>query len=108
MKSCFNDFCFSRLCFLTMSSRRKALTLKEKVNAIEFTKVNKCTQLELSKKFQISQTQVSKLLKKSEKILNDWKCNKNLIQKRKPSGKESENEDAFLEWFSEKSSQYSN
>ena len=52
--------------------------------------------------FQISQAQDSKLLKKREKILNDWKCNKNLNQKRKHSEKESEIEDALLEWFSEK------
>ena len=85
-----------------MSSRRKDLTLKEKVNVIEYAKVNKCTQLELAKKFQISQAQVSKLLKKREKFLNDWKWNKNLNQKRKRSGKESKIEDALLEWFSEK------
>ena len=86
-----------------MSLRWKDLTLKEKVNAIEYAKVNKCTQLELAKKFQISQAQVSKLLKKKrEKFLNDWKCNNNLNQKRKRFGKESEIEDALLEWFSEK------
>ena len=72
-----------------MCSRRKDLSLKEKVNVIEYAKVNKCTQLELAKKFQISQAQISKLLKKNKnkKNLNDWKC-KNLNQKRKCSGKE--------------------
>ena len=84
-----------------MSSRRKDLTLKEKVNVIEYAKVNMCTQLELAKKFQISQAQISKLLQK-RKLLNDWKCNKNLNQKRKLSGKEFEIEDALLERFSEK------
>ena len=58
-----------------MPSRRKDLILKEKVNVIEYAaeyyfyilyvKVNKCIQLELAKKFQISQAQVSKLFKKN-------------------------------------------
>ena len=43
-----------------------------------------------------------KIVKKKKKILNDWKCNKNLNQKRKRSEKESETEDALLEWFPEK------
>ena len=34
--------------------------------------------------------------------MNDWKRNKNLNQKRKRSGKESETEKALLEGFSEK------
>lgn len=85
-----------------MSSRRKDLTLKEKVNVIEYAKLNKCTQVELAKKFEISQAQVSKLLKNKEKVSNDWKCNKNLNQKRKRTGKESEVEDALLQWFAEK------
>ena len=50
-----------------MPSRRKDLTLKENVNVIEYAKINMCTQLELAKKFQVSQAQVSKLSKKEKK-----------------------------------------
>ena len=56
-----------------MPTRQKDLILKEKVNVIEYAaeyyfyilyvKVNRYTQLELAKKFQVSQAQVSKLLK---------------------------------------------
>ena len=51
-----------------MSSRRTNLTLNEKVNATEYAKLNKRTQLELTQKFQTSQIQVSKILKKEENL----------------------------------------
>ena len=51
-----------------MFSRSKDLTLKVKINIIEYVKVNKCSQLEVAKKFQISQAQVSKWLKKKKKL----------------------------------------
>ena len=87
-----------------MSSRRKDLTLKEKVNVIEYAKVNKCTQLELAKKFQISQAQVSKLLKKKreKKSWTTGNVRKIFIKRRKRCEKESQIEDALLQWFSEK------
>ena len=50
-----------------MSSRRKDLTVKEKVNVTKYAKVNKCIQLDLAKNFQISQAQASKLFKKKRK-----------------------------------------
>ena len=84
-----------------MNCKRKDLTLKEKINVLEYAKANKCTQLELAKKFQISQAQVSKLLKNKEKILNAMKCNANPNLKRQRSGKEATVEEALLRWFNE-------
>ena len=34
--------------------------------------------------------------------MNDWKCNRNLNEKQKCPGKESEIENALLEWFFKK------
>lgn len=86
---------------LEMNCKRKDLTLKEKIDVLEYATANKCTQLELSKKFQISQAQVSKLLKNKEKILNAIKRNANPNLKRQRSGKEAAIEDALLRWFYE-------
>ena len=79
----------------------KRSSLKEKVNVIKYAKVNKCIQLELAKKVSDVPSSNFKIAKKNH---NDWKCNKNLNQKRKCSGKESEIKDALLERFSEKRS----
>lgn len=84
-----------------MNCKRKDLTLKEKIDVLEYATANKCTQLELAKKFQISQTQVSKLLKNKEKILNAVKRNANPNLKRQRSGKEAAIEEALLRWFYE-------
>lgn len=84
-----------------MNCKRKDLTLKEKIDVLEYATANKCTQLELAKKFQISQTQVSKLLKNKEKILNAVIRNANPNLKRQRSGKQAAIEEALLRWFYE-------
>lgn len=84
-----------------MNCKRKEIPLKEKIDVLEYATTNKCTQLELAEKFQISQTQVSKLLKNKEKILNAVKRNANPNRKRQRFGKVAAIEEALLQWFYE-------
>lgn len=86
----------------SLNSKRKDLTLREKVNVIEYAKQSKCSQSEIAKKFGISQAQVSKLLKNQDSFINDWRANSKSTQKRKRSGRDSDVEQALAEWFTEK------
>lgn len=84
-----------------MNCKRKEITLKEKIDVLEYATANKCTQLELAEKFQISLSQVSNLLKNKEKILNAVKRNANPNRKRQRFGKVAAIEEALLQWFYE-------
>ena len=86
----------------SVTSKRKDLTLKEKIHLIEYAKGSKSSQTEIAKKFGISQAQVSKLLKNQDSFRKDWQANSNATQKRKRSGKDADVEHALAEWFTEK------
>ncbi|KAK9737042.1 CENP-B N-terminal DNA-binding domain [Popillia japonica] len=84
------------------SVKRKDLTLREKVEVIKYVNKMKCRQSEVAKKYEISQAQLCKLLKRKYYVLTDWRENLKLTQKRKRSGKELQVEGDLMEWFRER------
>lgn len=65
-----------------MSSSRKRLTLKEKVEVIRVRDNEKLSVRGLSTKFSVGKTQISDILKKRNEILKAWSTNENQESKR--------------------------
>ena len=80
---------------------RKCLTLKEKVDIIEYHKREKCSARKLSEVFKIGKTQAAEIVKKQEQIIKEWHLNGNEQRVRQfHSGSGVVLDKAVLEWFS--------
>ncbi|KAF2905940.1 hypothetical protein ILUMI_00235 [Ignelater luminosus] len=58
---------------MSTGSKRKDLTLKQKLTVIEYAQESKANQNEVARKFGIFQAQVSTFLKNKDSVLSDWK-----------------------------------
>ncbi|KAJ4427113.1 hypothetical protein ANN_24728 [Periplaneta americana] len=80
---------------------RKSLTLKEKVDMIDYHRREKCGVRKLSEVFKIGKTQAAEIVKKQDELLRDWHLNGNeqRIQQFQ-SGSGALINKAVIEWFS--------
>lgn len=65
-----------------MDKKRSVLTIKQKIEVIEVYNKEKLSVRNLSKRFSISKTQASEIIKKREEIIKKWHSNVNLNEKR--------------------------
>ena len=81
-----------------MSKRkRKDLTLEERVDAIKL--LEKLSQVEVSKRLECSQAQVSRISSKKREIMLQWESNANPSCKRQRLGRHPEVDAALTTWF---------
>ncbi|KAL3859266.1 hypothetical protein ACJMK2_009493 [Sinanodonta woodiana] len=84
-----------------MTSRKcKSLTLAQRLEVIKCVENNR-TQASVALEFGVSQSVISRILKKKENIVKDWQNNSNPSQKRKRGGKAKDVEEALLQWFAQ-------
>lgn len=67
---------------MSQSKHKRLLTLKEKIDVIEFYNKEKSSIRILAKKFNIGKTQASNIINKREDLLSKWNSNENVSQKR--------------------------
>lgn len=80
---------------------RKSLTLKEKVDMIDYHRREKCGVRKLSEVFKIGKTQAAEIVKKQDELLRDWHLNGNEQRIRQfQSGSGALINKAVIEWFS--------
>ena len=78
--------------------KRKDLSLVDKILVIDELE-KKTSQSTIVKKFGISQSQVSQILKSKEKLFSAHRSNKNPTRKRARKSTQEDVEDALLQWF---------
>ncbi|XP_048384803.1 fibrinogen silencer-binding protein-like [Stegostoma tigrinum] len=79
--------------------KQKELTLSEKIQVLELLQRQKISQMELAKRFGVTQPVISRLIKNKEKVLMEWHNNSNPDRKRKREGRDSDVDTALLQWF---------
>ena len=79
--------------------KRTDLTLRQKVEIIQLIQEKKLSQTEIAKRFECSQSAVSRIVKHKDEILAEADSNQPRSRKRKRSGKASDVEDALYKWF---------
>ncbi|XP_030754388.1 tigger transposable element-derived protein 4-like [Sitophilus oryzae] len=83
-----------------MSTKKRMLTLKEKIDVIEFYNIGKPSVRTQADKFKIGKTQAAEIIKNKEELLRKWSSNVNILQKRSFFKTEGYNIDrATYEWF---------
>lgn len=83
-----------------MSSKRKVLTLKQKVDVIETYDRKKLSVRDLAKCFEIGKTQAADIVKNKELLLSKFHSNINVNEKRSFLKEEGRNIDRLCyEWF---------
>ena len=88
------------------SSKQHALSLAEKVQLIKASESPGVKQSELVVKFNVSKSQVSRIIKNKTKIKEEFEsCRINHKRKRNRSGKEEDVGNALLIWFRQKLAQ---
>ena len=78
--------------------KRKDLSLADKILVIDELE-KKTLQSTVTKKFGISQSQVSRILKSKKKLFSAHRSNKNPTRKRARKSTQEDVEDALLQWF---------
>ena len=78
--------------------KRKDLSLADKILVIDELE-KKTLQSTVAKKFGISQSQVSRILKSKKKLFSAHRSNKNPTRKRARKSTQEDVEDALLQWF---------
>ncbi|XP_043543993.1 uncharacterized protein LOC122548990 [Chiloscyllium plagiosum] len=79
--------------------KQKELTLSEKIQVLELLQRQKISQMELAKRFGVTQPVISRLIKNKEKVLMEWHNNSNPDRKRKREGRDTDVDTALLQWF---------
>jgi len=83
-----------------MSKRsNKSLTLAQRVDVLERLG-NEESQASIASAFGVNQSQISRIRKDKDKIIDDWQRNINPDRKRRRLGKCEDVEEALLRWFS--------
>jgi hypothetical protein len=85
---------------MASSSKRKTLSLAERVDVIKRLESNE-SQASVAKGFVVHPSAISRIMKQKDLILNDWQNNTNPDRKRKRTGKAEDVEEALLRWFSQ-------
>lgn len=89
-----------RKCVRKMSSKKRVLTLKQKIEIIEFQNKQKLGVRALAIKFQIGKTQAADIIKNKDKLLDLWHSNKSTNSVKRIFKSEGFNIDAACyEWF---------
>ena len=79
--------------------KRTDLTLSQKVEIVHLVQEKRLSQIEIAKRFECSQSAVSKIVKNKDAILVEADDNKPHSRKRKRSGKANDVEGALYKWF---------
>ena len=79
--------------------RRTDLTLRKKVEIVSLMERERPSQAELSRRFNCSQSTISKITKNKDAILHEAEENKSAICKRKRSSKDDDVDAALYAWF---------
>ncbi|GBL85459.1 hypothetical protein AVEN_34637-1 [Araneus ventricosus] len=84
-----------------MTSKRKRLNLKEKIDVLEVTEKEKLSVRSLAKRFHVGKTQISELLKDKEGIRKMWllNSNENLKNLKFRNTETSEIDKVLVKWF---------
>lgn len=83
-----------------MASKRKWLSLEEKVSVIEEAEKSKKSQRQLAEQFDVGKTQILKILKDREEIYKSWRENScNLQMKKKVKTEAGEIDSIVYDWF---------
>ncbi|XP_050294912.1 jerky protein homolog [Anthonomus grandis grandis] len=83
-----------------MSSKRKGLTLKEKVDVIEIFNKDKLSVRDLAKRFGMGKTQAAEIIKNKDVLLSKFHLNVNVNEKRSFLREKGRNIDRqCYEWF---------
>lgn len=83
-----------------MSSKRKVLTLKQKIDVIETFNREKLSVRDLAKRFEIGKTQAADIIKNKELLRSKFHSNINVNEKRSFLKEEGRNIDRLCyEWF---------
>ncbi|XP_067391773.1 tigger transposable element-derived protein 4-like [Emydura macquarii macquarii] len=86
-------------CTTTMVSKRKELSLADRVKLLQALESPSASLSSVAKLFGISKSQAGRIGRSREQILADWRTNANPLRKRKREGKGGEVEDALFLWF---------
>jgi len=78
----------------------KTLTLAQRVDVIERLNRNE-SQTSIATAFGVNQSQISRIQKNKDKIIEEWQLNSNPDRKRKRVGKSEDIEEALVRWFSQ-------
>ena len=78
----------------------KSLTLAQRIDVLERLG-NKESHTSIASAFGVNQSQISRIQKNKEKIIEEWQRNINPDRKRKRAGKSEDVEEALLRWFSQ-------
>ena len=78
----------------------KALSLTDRVDVLSRLD-RKESQVSVAKHYGVHPSQISRILKQKEQLLQDWQNNSNLDRKRKRTGKAEKVEKALLRWFAQ-------
>ncbi|KAM9296725.1 tigger transposable element-derived protein 3-like [Gastrophryne carolinensis] len=79
--------------------KRRDSTLAEKVKILELLQQPKASQSSVARNMGLSQSTISRVMKKREEILERWKQNENPGRKRNRPFKHAKVDEALLEWF---------
>ncbi|XP_032875993.1 uncharacterized protein LOC116972426 [Amblyraja radiata] len=79
--------------------KQKELTLSEKIQVLELLQRQKISQMELAKRFGVTQPVISRLIKNKEKVMMEWHTNSNPDRKRKREGRDNDVDSALFQWF---------
>ncbi|XP_072918194.1 uncharacterized protein [Hemitrygon akajei] len=79
--------------------KQKELTLSEKIQVLELLQRQKISQMEVARRFGVTQPVISRLIKNKEKVMMEWHSNSNPDRKRKREGRESDVDTALFQWF---------
>ena len=79
--------------------KRTDLTLSQKVEIVHLVQEKRLSQIEIAKRFECSQSAVSKIVKNKDAILGEADNNKPHSRKRKWSGKANNVDEALYKWF---------
>ena len=82
-----------------MARRRTDLSLSQRVEIVQLLDTKKFSQVDLSKRFQCSQSTIYKISTNKEAILREAEANVMSSKKRKRSGKDDEVDAALYTWF---------
>ncbi|GBO27310.1 hypothetical protein AVEN_216412-1 [Araneus ventricosus] len=84
-----------------MTSKRKRLNLKEKIDVLEVTEKEKLSVRSLAERFHVGETQISEILKDKEGIRKMWvlNSNENLKHVKFRNTETSEIDEVLMQWF---------
>ena len=82
------------------SKKLKTLSLVDRLDVLKRID-NKESQVSVAKHFDVHPSQICRIVKQRQQVLDDWQNNANPDRKRKRAGKSEDVEEALLRWFSQ-------